>query len=173
MLSKLRIRLAVLGALLALPCMSAAAQCSVPVCTLRDLVRPAAMIFSGTVTTIEFVSSTPQRNAGVVQVGFRVNEGFRGARTGEVVQISEWAGLWSSGQRYRVGDRVLLLLHAPSKFGLTSPVGGELGRFALDRRGNVVLDNRRERLLGRRAPRAQVSVPYRSFAGRLRYEMNK
>ncbi|GAC1428679.1 MAG: hypothetical protein NVS1B11_11280 [Terriglobales bacterium] len=41
--------------------------------------------------------------------------------------------------RYFVGERLLLFLYPPSKLGLTSPVGGSLGRFNLDSAGNVAL----------------------------------
>jgi hypothetical protein len=47
--------------------------------------------------------------------------------------------LWSDGERYRVGERVLLFLYSPSKLGLTSPVAGAMGRFAMDSRGMIAL----------------------------------
>ena len=47
--------------------------------------------------------------------------------------------LWSGAQRYRVGERVLLFLYPPSKLGLTSCVGGAVGRFTIDPRGRVLL----------------------------------
>ena len=43
------------------------------------------------------------------------------------------------GQRYRVGERVLLFLYPPSKLGLTSCVGGRMGRFTVDPWGRVLL----------------------------------
>jgi hypothetical protein len=47
--------------------------------------------------------------------------------------------LWTRGERYRVGQRLMLFLYAPSALGLTSPVGGRAGEFALDRDGRIVL----------------------------------
>jgi hypothetical protein len=41
---------------------------------------------------------------------------------------------------YRVGERLMLFLHAPSKLGLTSPVGGSAGRFAIDQVERILLD---------------------------------
>jgi hypothetical protein len=35
---------------------------------------------------------------------------------------------------------VLLFLYPPSKLGLTSPVAGAMGRFALDSEGSVLID---------------------------------
>jgi hypothetical protein len=64
-------------------------------------------------------------------------------RNGEVLAVREWAGLWTSGDRYRPGERLLLFLYRPSKLGLTSLVGGPLGRFPVDSVGNVILDNGR------------------------------
>jgi len=45
--------------------------------------------------------------------------------------------LWSFGLRYRRGERALLFLYPPSRLGLTSWVGGPLGRFAVDSTGSV------------------------------------
>ena len=64
---------------------------------------------------------------------------IRGATPGEDLTISQWIGLWSGGQRYRVGERVLLFLYPPSKLGLTSCVAGAIGRFAIDPWGRVLL----------------------------------
>ena len=65
---------------------------------------------------------------------------MRGTRAGEILSIREWAGLWNSGDRYRPGERFLLFLYSPSRLGLTSPVGGQSGRFAVDSGGSVILD---------------------------------
>lgn len=51
---------------------------------------------------------------------------------GQSLNIREWAGLWAKGERYRTGERVLLFLYPPSRLGLTSPVGGDLGRFEIE-----------------------------------------
>jgi len=53
--------------------------------------------------------------------------------------IREWVGLWEQGERYRLGERVLLFLYRPSQLGLTSPVAGPLGRFTVDRNGKIDL----------------------------------
>ena len=76
-----------------------------------------------------------------MQITFRVEQAIRGVRNGQVLAIREWAGLWNSGDRYRPGERLLLFLYKPSKFGLTSPVGGPMGRFPVDSGGNVILEN--------------------------------
>jgi hypothetical protein len=72
-------------------------------------------------------------------VTFLVERAMRGTSPGRSLTIREWAGLWTSGERYRVGERVLLFLYSPSKLGLTSPVAGALGRFAMDSEGRIVL----------------------------------
>jgi hypothetical protein len=74
-----------------------------------------------------------------VQITCEVEHGIRGTRDGQILSFREWAGLWTTGPRYRIGQRLMLFLYAPSALGLTSPVGGRLGQFAVDRDGRVVL----------------------------------
>ena len=96
---------------------------------------PAGMIFSGTVLSIAPAVHGHADNA----ITFKVDQALRGVSNGETVTIHEWAGLWSGGERYRVGERVVLFLYAPSRLGLTSPVSGGLGRFSVDLAGRIVL----------------------------------
>ncbi len=107
---------------------------------LRQLARSSAYIFAGTVTSIQPVASARADEVATVRLTFHVDQGIRGVRSGQSLTIREWSGLWQSGERYRVGERVLLFLYPPSKLGLTSPVGGPLGRMALDSKGQVLLD---------------------------------
>jgi hypothetical protein len=74
-----------------------------------------------------------------VAITFHVDNPIRGATPGEDLTISQWIGLWSGSQQYRVGERVLLFLYPPSKLGLTSCVAGEMGRFTIDAGGLVLL----------------------------------
>ena len=74
-----------------------------------------------------------------VAITFHIENAIRGATSGENLIISQWIGVWSAGQRYRVGERVLLFLYPPSKLSLTSCVGGTIGRFEIDRWGRVLL----------------------------------
>lgn len=97
------------------------------------------MIFSGTVKSVERRPATRSSAVQTVEVTFHVDRAIRGATSGEDLTISQWIGLWTSGQRYRVGERVLLFLYPPSKLGLTSSVAGPMGRFNLDTRGSVLL----------------------------------
>ena len=46
--------------------------------------------------------------------------------------LREWGGLWEgTDERYRVGQRLLMLLHAPGASGLSSPVSGMDGAIPL------------------------------------------
>jgi len=98
-------------------------------------------------------------------ITFRVEHAIRGTVAGQSLTIHEWAGLWSSGERYRVGEHVLLFLYSPSRLGLTSPVAGAMGRFALDSQGQVMLNAlhfanlAEDPLLG-----GKTAVPYIDFA---------
>lgn len=125
----------------------------------------AGTIFSGTVTRIDHHATTSGAPVETVSVTFHVESAIRGVMPGEDLSISQWIGLWSAGQRYRVGERVLLFLYPRSKLGLTSCVGGQIGRFAVDTRGRVLLSSRHlsafrtDPVLGGRS-----RVPLRDFA---------
>jgi hypothetical protein len=104
-----------------------------------QLVRAAGMIFSAEVKKIERVPPAGEQSVETVAITLRVERALRGVTPGEDVTISQWIGLWAGGQRYRVGERVLLFLYPRSKLGLTSCVGGTLGRFNIDAWGRVML----------------------------------
>ncbi len=105
-----------------------------------DIVHPAGTIFSGTVIGIERRRATSGQSVETVAVTFHVETALRGSTPGQNLTILQWIGLWTSGQRYRVGERVLVFLYPASKLGLTSCVSAPLGRFAIDTRGRVQLD---------------------------------
>ncbi|HTW31322.1 MAG TPA: hypothetical protein VMD76_06560 [Candidatus Sulfotelmatobacter sp.] len=92
-----------------------------------------------------------------VAITFHVENALRGTTAGRDLTTREWIGLWSSGQRYRVGERVFLFLYPPSKLGLTSCVGGEAGRFGIDGLGRISLSAqqlsvlRNDSILGRKS----------------------
>ena len=106
----------------------------------QQIARAAGMIFAGTVTSISPVPASGVETPQVVALTFHVERAFRGTSVGQNLTVFQWIGAWNSGQRYRMGERVLLFLYPPSKLGLTSCVGGSLGRFALDPLGHVVLN---------------------------------
>ena len=97
------------------------------------------MIFSATVTGIAYRPTAGGQAIETVAITFHVENAIRGATPGQEVTIRQWIGLWSSGQRYRTGERALFFLYSPSKLGLTSCVGWPMGRFNLDPQGRVLL----------------------------------
>jgi hypothetical protein len=99
----------------------------------------AGTIFSGTVTAIARRAATSGQPIETVAITFYVENAIRGTSPGQELTISQWIGLWSAGQRYRVGERLLLFLYPPSKLGLTSCVSGPMGRFTVDPGGRVLL----------------------------------
>lgn len=127
--------------------------------------RGAGIIFSGTVTALARHAATHASVVETVAITFHVESAIRGTTPGENLTILQWIGLWSGGQRYRVGERVLLFLYPPSKLGLTSTVAGAIGRFTIDPRGRVLLTARHlsafreDPLLGGRS-----SVSFSDFA---------
>ena len=99
---------------------------------LRRLARDAGIIFIGTVQKIELVASAAPGDIGVVRITFLVEDALRGATAGKPLTVSEWDGLWTSGDRYRVGEELLLFLYPPSgDLGLTTTVAGTRGRISL------------------------------------------
>ncbi len=106
---------------------------------LRQISQQAGVIFAGRVVLIEPVRLAGSDQITSVRVTVQVEQGVRGARSGERLTFSEWAGLWSAGERYRIGQRLVLFLYPPSAIGLTSPVGGSAGRLAVDKSGRVFL----------------------------------
>jgi hypothetical protein len=109
-----------------------------------NIARAAGMIFSGAVTSIEhragrYDGRLENDHPESVAITFHVENAIRGVTPGEYLTIYQWMGVWSSGQRYRVGEHVLLFLYPPSKLGLTSCVGGGLGRFDIDPWGRIPL----------------------------------
>jgi hypothetical protein len=130
-----------------------------------QMVRAAGIIFSGRVTSIGRAPSSSKQDPVSTTVTFHVEHAIRGASTGQNLTIHEWAGLWPSGERYRVGERVLLFLYSPGRLGLTSPVAGAMGRFPLDSQGRIVMSQQHvatlaaDPILG-----GKTVVPYTDFA---------
>jgi hypothetical protein len=140
--------------------------------TLRTLAQKSGYVFDGRVLSIRHIPPGGPYSVATVQVTFRVHRAFQGVRAGQTLVIREWSGLWESGQRYRVGERVLLFLYPRSKLGLTSPVGGAYGRFPVDGSGNIVLEPSRiaglqlDRILrvgGLRTTSRQILINPRAF----------
>ena len=132
--------------------------------TLPDLGRlthSSGYIFSGTVMSVGRSVTVKPGQLATMEITFRVEEAIRGVRTGQVFAIREWAGLWDMGQGYRPGERVMLFLYPASHLGLTSPVGGSLGRFSLDRNGQIVLPS--DKISG--AWPAATTLPARPSSG--------
>lgn len=106
---------------------------------LKQMVQAAGIIFSGRVTFIGRSGPVSGQAPAATTITFQVEQAMRGTATGQSLTIHEWAGLWNSGERYRIGEHVLLFLYPPSKFGLTSPVSGSIGRFATDEAGKILI----------------------------------
>lgn len=120
-----------LGALLAAPlsygqmASSASSQANSQTVTdvLHQMSDRADVIFIGQVLAVR--PDSDSSNSGVVEVVFRVDQAVRGCTAGTTYTLREWGGLWAGGnQRYHVGQRLLMLLHAPSAGGMSSPVDG-------------------------------------------------
>ena len=108
----------------------------------QQAVRKSGLIFDGVVKSV--VRESNGSGAPLAyRISFQVREGFRGVRSGSVLTIREWAGLWTGGDthepRYRIGERSIVFFYPPRGGGLTSPVGGSKGKLAVSRLEFVVL----------------------------------
>jgi hypothetical protein len=106
----------------------------------KQLSRAAGMVFAGTVLGAER-PATKNQAIPTIKVKFRVDRAIAGVHQGEVLTIREWAAAWSRQRALHPGQRVLLFLYPPSRLGLTSPVGGPLGQFALSGNGETVVSS--------------------------------
>lgn len=88
---------------------------------LRQMADQAAIIFVGEVSSIH-------HRQGAVEICWQVEDAVRGVTADTTYVQHEWAGLWADGvPRYQVGQRSLVMLHAPSAAGFSSPVSGQDG----------------------------------------------
>ncbi|MFZ1010816.1 MAG: hypothetical protein WAN65_28510 [Candidatus Sulfotelmatobacter sp.] len=132
---------------------------------LKQMVQAAGIIFSGRVTSVGRSGPVSGQAPTATTITFQVEQAMRGTTTGQTLTIHEWAGLWNSGEHYHIGEHVLLFLYPPSKFGLTSPVSGSIGRFAMDLEGKILIGDHHAAVFtsdpilgGKRA------IPYLDFA---------
>ena len=124
-------RAVALLALAPILCAIAHTQQITPAQTVEDALHQmsdsAGVIFIGEVTAIRSVNGA-NGASGIVEVDFRVDQAVRNCTSNSTYTLREWAGLWAAGdQRYRTGQRLLMLLHAPGPSGISSPVGGMAG----------------------------------------------
>src|ERR1700678_4010375 len=75
--------------------------------TLPLMANAAGIIFSGQVISVGDAAgqtmSSAGPNAAPTTITFEVEDGIRVIATGRMLTIHEWAGLWTKGERYRVG----------------------------------------------------------------------
>lgn len=138
---------------------------------LQRITSPAGYIFAGKVKSVSYLQPRSLSEVATVQITFQVEQAVKGTRVGSFLTVQEWAGLWNAGERYRVGERVVLFLYPKSKLGLTSAVGGAQGRFALDREGQVILDQQRVLTVGALGKPVRATarrIPLRQFRREIR-----
>jgi hypothetical protein len=118
--------------LLAAPAFAQRGAMTVP----RDLGQMserAADIFRGTVISARVEKHPELTNLDTVVVTLRVRETVKGDARGTFIfrqYIWDIRDRWDAAG-YRKGQDLLLVLNAPTRYGLTSPVGIEQGRFRI------------------------------------------
>lgn len=112
---------------------------------LAYLARRADIIVQGRVVAARYESHPDYPNVPTVLVTLRVEQMLRGPRS-EFLSFREFLPPRSAqiGKRgYQVGQRLLLFLPSPSRYGLSSPIGREQGRFHIlrDAQGRDRIEN--------------------------------
>ncbi len=102
---------------------------------LEQLTHRASDILRGTVISARVEKHPELTNLDTVVVTLRVHETLKGQAAGTYT-FRQY--LWDVRDRYaaagyRKGDDVLLLMIAPSRYGLSSPAGMQQGRFQIER----------------------------------------
>jgi hypothetical protein len=112
---------------------------------LDELTDRAQDIVRGTVTDARVEKHPELANLHTIVVTLRVTETLKGS-TGDTYTFRQY--IWDLRDRddvagYRKGQELLLLMNGSSRYGLTSPVGLEQGRFRIqrDRAGREVALN--------------------------------
>ena len=90
--------------------------------TLEEIIANSETIFSGVCTKVEKFEKDPKTKLSTIEFTFKIAKGFQGVMSGET-KFKQY-GLISRLPVYEVGKKYVLFLSPPSKYGLTSPVGG-------------------------------------------------
>jgi hypothetical protein len=136
--------MALAALLLAAPAFAQRGAMTVPR-SLEQMSERAADILRGTVISAHVEKHPQLSNLDTVVVTLRVREALKGDAQGTFTfrqYIWDMRDRWDAAG-YRKGQDLLLVLNAPTRYGLTSPVGIEQGRFRIqrDRNGGFVALN--------------------------------
>lgn len=128
---------------------------------MKDFASEAAIIFQGEVVAVELHPPAAPDEISETRVTFRVDDGIRGVARGQLLTIRQWN---VAPDEYRLGESLVLFLHAPSsELGFTSPVGGRAGHKRVDEVATEVLDSLRTT----EVPRI---TPVRPFNPKIRWQ---
>jgi hypothetical protein len=112
---------------------------------LPELAQRAPIIVQGRIVEARYEGHPDYPNLSTVLVTLQVERTLRGGAAEHLSFREFLPGLQARmGKRgYLVGQRLLLFLAEPSRYGLSSPLGGEQGRFHIwrDQRGNELVEN--------------------------------
>ena len=113
---------------------------------LVDLTKRAAVIIHGRVAAVRYEPLPGYAHIDTVLVTLQVGQALKGA-VGQTYAFREFIPPGHSRmvhkRAYRVGAQVVLFLSAPSRYGLSSPLGGQQGTFHVteDLKGNKYIVN--------------------------------
>ena len=125
---------------------------------LHAISQLAGVIFTGQVLAVRRMDGV-NGSTGVVEIQFAVEDAVRGV-SGSIYTLREWSGLWPAGEEpFRVGQRFLMLLHAPSAAGLSSPVGGMDGAIPIRGSAQTQATGSAESIVAAKTESAGASPP--------------
>jgi hypothetical protein len=131
------VRLGIAVAVIFLSVFPLAAQVMVRQVSLAYLAQRADVIVQGRVSSVRHEPLPGYSNIPTVAVTLDVEKMIRGPEGGTYTfrEILLGARPKEGKQSYRVGQRLLLFLPSPSRYGLSSPIGIQQGRFHISRDG--------------------------------------
>ncbi len=110
-----------------------------------ELTRRADFILEGRVLEVQSEPLPGYPNLSSIRVTLDIEQVLRGAIGARYTfrEMLLFDARKSGKRRYVTGDRLLLFLPAPSRYGLSSPLGGDQGRFHIfvDRQGHEQIVN--------------------------------
>jgi hypothetical protein len=113
---------------------------------LAEMTQRAAVILEGRVSAVRYEPLPGYAHIDTVLVALQVGQALKGA-VGQTYAFREFIPPGHSRmvhkRAYRVGAQVVLFLSAPSRYGLSSPLGGQQGTFHVteDLKGNKYVAN--------------------------------
>jgi hypothetical protein len=125
---------------------------------MRQMVHHSEKVFAGTVLKIERTDQSRTGGLATTQIAFRVEDGIRGVKKGEVIQIKEWAAAVAKRRAVQTRRTRTSIPILAKQAGAHQPGWSTTGRFQIDRDRRVHL----------KTPSGVRALELKSFAAAIR-----